>query len=239
MSRFFDLVRGASEEPFGPQEGWEQPERPYRVVCVTSNKGGVGKTTIATNLAVYLRALRNDLPVLVLGFDDQTTIDRMFDTGSHVSSHCVDYGLRAGTFSSSIRKGRYGVHYVPSSRNLWKAKRTLRDPFELRAVLERTAWRGIVIIDTKADLEILTQSAIAASDLAVVVVKDQASLEQADRVYALLDQLERSRDVARVLLSLVNLRVKFADPERPDLLALLVSEIRQRQYGLLESFISL
>jgi len=55
----------------------------------------------------------------------------------------------------------------------------------------------------------------------------------------LLDQLEMPRDCARILLSLVNLRVKYQDEGRPDLLALLLSEIRKRGHGLFESFISL
>ena len=52
---------------------------PLSVITVASNKGGVGKTTLATNLAIYLRALREDLPVLVLGLDDQDIIGRLFE----------------------------------------------------------------------------------------------------------------------------------------------------------------
>jgi cellulose biosynthesis protein BcsQ len=238
LSRFVDLARDvASNEAVSDR--YDRSDRPYRVITVTSNKGGVGKTTIASNLAVYLRQLRPDLPLLLVGFDDQATIDRMFAGGRAMGGKSVSYALQAGTFEGSIQRGRYGVHYVPSSRDVWKAKRGIRSIHELRDVLERTAWEGLVVLDTKADLEILTQNAIAASDLSIVVVKDQASLEQADRVFEMLPDIPLAREQARVLLSLVNLRVKFAGEGRPDLLSLLISRIREREYGLFESFISL
>ncbi len=65
MSRFLDGVQEAvSDRPVAvvdprPQDR-ERDSRPFQVLTVTSNKGGVGKTTVATNLAVYLRALRED-----------------------------------------------------------------------------------------------------------------------------------------------------------------------------------
>ena len=36
------------------------------MVAVVSNKGGVGKTTVVTNLAIYLRALHEELPVALV-----------------------------------------------------------------------------------------------------------------------------------------------------------------------------
>jgi cellulose biosynthesis protein BcsQ len=49
------------------------------VITVSSEKGGVGKTTLATNLAIYLAAMRENLPVTIFSFDNHFTIDRMFE----------------------------------------------------------------------------------------------------------------------------------------------------------------
>ena len=54
------------------------PPPAAQVLAVVSNKGGVGKTTVATNLAIYLRALHEDLPVALVTLDDQSIVERMF-----------------------------------------------------------------------------------------------------------------------------------------------------------------
>ncbi len=212
---------------------------PLRVISVASNKGGVGKTTIATNLAVYLRALREDVPILVLGLDDQDLIERMFALDvSGPSAPTVLDALHGRDLRPAIRLGQYGVHYIPPSVTISNEASRLNDPMALRELLSRTGWDGLVVIDTKSDLGILTQNALAASDLALIVVSDRSSLEQAERIYRLLEGCGRPRSFAHVVLSLVDRRIQYHDGEDADILALLVSEVRRRGHSLLESFVS-
>jgi chromosome partitioning protein len=218
--------------------GGPRPVRHFRVLTVASNKGGVGKTTLATNLAVYLRALREDLPILIASLDDQDTVDAMFRIESSEPSACdLRDAVRTGSLAGSIRLGQYGVHYVPSSASISELKRTLDSPLRIGEVLERSDWRGLVILDTKSDLEILTQGALAASDLILVPVPDRPSLREAGKVFRLLAEWEWPIERARVVLSMVDRRIKYEGGVE-DVLGLLVREIRSLGYPLLESFLS-
>ncbi len=242
MSQTLDALREAARvrDARREEELATAAPRPYRVLAVVSNKGGVGKTTTAANLAVYVRALREDLPILVVGLDDQDALDRMFALGAPPPDRRRDVadGLRAGHLDGVVRLGQYGVHYVPATRRIPELKREIDSDRHLDAVLRRTGWRGLVILDTKSDLEILTRNALAASDLALVLVKDRTSLDEADRVFALLDEWGRGNERARVLLSQLDLRVKYGTGPDRDVLALLLRELRQRGRPHFATFVS-
>jgi cellulose biosynthesis protein BcsQ len=180
------------------------------VLAITSNKGGVGKTSLATNLAIYLRALREDLPVALIGLDDQRVIDRMFALRPpRPGDGNLKHGWAERCLDRVLQIGEYGVHFVPSPPDVSLLKARAEDPHTLRRILERTAWNGIFVLDTKSDLEALTRNALHAADRVLIPVADWASLEQAGRSFSLLERARLPLDRARVVFTLVDRRSRM------------------------------
>jgi cellulose biosynthesis protein BcsQ len=201
---------------------------PVRVIAVVSNKGGVGKTTVATNLAIYLRALCEDLPVLILGLDDQSVLDRMFalqPLGPEDPN--LKHVWAERSLDRAVLLGEYGVHFVPSPLNTEALKARARDANTLAGIVRRSKWEGVVILDTKSDLEALTQNALHAADRVILPVADRASLDEAAKVFTLLDR-ERRADRARVLLTLVDGRARPDPASGLTLKQVLEREIEKR-----------
>ena len=248
LSRIYDALSRAEEkrgqkqqerETIDPVErGATRRADPFQVVSVVCPKGGVGKSTLAANLAVHLRAARTDLPLLALSLDDQPFFERLFSEGGGSTGEDVRSSLESGSFAKAIRPGRFGVHFVPTARDLDSVQDALPHPHRLREMLRETGARGVVIVDTRSDLGMLSRSALAAADLTIVPVKDQASLERAGRVYELLEEWSRPRRSARLLLSLVDQRIQFAGGPEANIVDLLRARAKRDGLPFFETFVS-
>jgi cellulose biosynthesis protein BcsQ len=200
------------------------------VLAVSSNKGGVGKTTVAANLAVFVRALREDLPVLLVGLDDQLVLDRMFALRPLLPGEGnLKHGWAERSLSRVIQLGQYGVHFVPSPPDLTLLKARAEDPRTLRRILTATDWPGLVILDTKSDLEALTLNAYHAADRILMPVSDWSSLEEAGKAIGILERAKLGVDRARLVLTLVDLRTRL-EGEGLHLVDRLLDEIERRHW---------
>jgi cellulose biosynthesis protein BcsQ len=209
--------------------------RPY-VITISSEKGGVGKTTLATNLAIYLKGLAEDLPVTLFSFDNHFTIDQMFQLGETPKSE-ISQIFNQRDPEELVVPGQYGVQYIPSSRQLFELQQQLNDVTLLADALSKSRLGGIVIVDTSPIIDILTRNALFAADRVIVPIKDAASLENCRNLADFLQQQQRPKSILRLLPCIVDTRIHFSGPFKNSY-QLLKAYAINRGYKCLEGYIA-
>jgi len=176
------------------------PNQP-RTIAITGGKGGVGKTSVALNLALTLA--RQDNRVLLLDGDtDLANVSIM--VGLYPKKTLANVMAGECRLEDTILETDYGLHIVPGASGVQECMDL--GPTEslriLRALYNLENRYDYVITDTAAGLQAAGLHMIAATELAcMVVTPDPASLTDA---FSLIKVLRR-RGYSRIPSILVNM----------------------------------
>src|ERR1700741_3712513 len=185
---------------------------PGRVYAIVNQKGGVGKTTTAVNLAASLAA--SERSTLLVDFDPQANATSAFGA-SGTQPHVYDALSGACVMKSMTRATdlRY-LHLVPSTRDLYGAEIELVSAINRERRLQRALGEirdayEIVLIDCPPPLGLLTLNALTAAD--AVIIPLQCEYYALEGLAGLLETVELVRRELNPALALEGVLLTMAD----------------------------
>jgi chromosome partitioning protein len=200
-----------------------------RVVAIANQKGGVGKTTTAVNLAASLAAAEQR--VLLVDMDAQGNASQGVGCGQGTTTQgTYQVMLREASIADVVRQTELAtLDIVPATQDLAAIERELADaedsPTRLRDALSRVASRyDFVIVDCPPSLGTLTINALVAAD--VVLVPMQCEYYALEGLSQLVGTIERVKGSFNPTLAIDGVLLTMYDA-RNNLANEVAAEVRQ------------
>lgn len=198
-----------------------------RIIAITNQKGGVGKTTTAINLAAALAA--SDVKVLVIDSDPQgNTTSGLGIQKTEGLPTIYDVLMNGLDVHEAVRKTEMeGLELLPADKNLIGVNVELVSAGDRETLLQRKLASirkdyGFILIDCPPALDLLTLNALLAADSVLVPI--QCEFFALEGVSGLMDTIDRVRDsfghpleIEGILLTMYDERTNLARQVAADL----------------------
>lgn len=198
-----------------------------KIVSLANQKGGVGKTTTAINLAASLAACERS--VLLIDLDPQANATSGVGIPKNESKSMYAVLTEGMSLSEVIRQTELpNFHVAPSSVDLVGVELELSDAigreFYLRRALQDVASRyDYVLIDSPPSLGLLTINGLTAANS--VLVPMQCEYFAIEGIAQLMNTVERVRDMLNPALDVEGIALTMFD-ERINLARQVAEEVR-------------
>lgn len=192
-----------------------------KIISVANQKGGVGKTTTAINLAASLAAIEH--PTLIIDVDPQSNTTSGLGIETQTVTNSV-YEIMVGGVEATdaIRETELPfLDLIPSHINLVGAEIEMIDRDQRERILQK-AIKGFrdkydfVIIDCPPSLGLLTINALTASDSVIIPVQcEYFALEGLGQLLNTIkivrQHLNTELEIEGVLLTMFDTRTRLSD----------------------------
>ena len=166
-----------------------------RIIAIANQKGGVGKTTTAVNLAAALAEAGRKVLLVDLDPQGNATMASGIDKREVHPGGC-EVLLEEAPIESAIRRTEAGFDLLPGNRDLTAAELKLMDAIaresRLKEQLAKVATRyQVILIDCPPSLHLLTLNALAAANSVLIPV--QCEYFALEGLTSLLDTIKAVR----------------------------------------------